>query len=187
MVKTITNCNVIFKRTIEMSVLLCKHFGKHGLAFPTPSDLSGVSIQTLMKKANVGYRADRILRLAKAFHSGELSERFFDDPAIPTAEVHRKILSLHGFGVFATSNVLQLLGRYDTEVEAWDTETVRLMKELRVRATTTEGFRAAARGRYEPYRPYQFLAYWFELWLNYEKRAGSLSTRWTAGTFQVAL
>eukprot|EP00951_Prasinocladus_malaysianus_P002986 scaffold21361_cov52-Prasinocladus_malaysianus.AAC.1 len=72
MVKTITNCNVRFKRTIDMNRLLCKEFGADKLAFPHPSDLANVDIDDLRKRAQVGYRADRIIRLAKAFVEGKV-------------------------------------------------------------------------------------------------------------------
>jgi hypothetical protein len=32
--------------------------------------------------------------------------------------------------------------------------------------------------------PYCFLAYWFDLWRNYERRTGSQSTRWAVSTLQ---
>jgi predicted LPLAT superfamily acyltransferase len=83
--------------------------------------------------------------------------------------------------------VLQLLGRYDSAIEAWDTETVRLMKEVGVRGSKPEEFYAAARQRYAKYAPYQFLAYWMELWQNYETRTGTASTRWRRATFSSSL
>uniref|UniRef100_A0A7S4DHC2 Uncharacterized protein n=2 Tax=Lotharella globosa TaxID=91324 RepID=A0A7S4DHC2_9EUKA len=35
-----------------------------------------------------------------------------------------------------------------------------------------------AEKHYSAFAPYQFLAYWFELWTGYEGRRGSTSTRW---------
>jgi len=187
MVKTITNCNVIFKRTITMSAALCREFGAEGVAFPLPAELAVLSEQELKERAGVGYRAGRIIDLAQMFVDGELTEEWFADTSRPTQEVYDRVLSLKGFGPYATSNVLQLLGRYDCAIEAWDTETVRLMKELGLRGTKPEDFYAAARLRYAPYAPFQFLAYWMELWQNYEGRSGLPSTRWQRHTFQSSL
>lgn len=83
--------------------------------------------------------------------------------------------------------MLQLLGRYDGTIDAWDTETVRLMKELGMTGHKAQDFHEAARRRYEPFAPYQFLAYWFELWLNYEAKVGQISTRWTLDMFSRAM
>ena len=83
--------------------------------------------------------------------------------------------------------MLQLLGRYDGSIEAWDTETVRLMKELGFQGDKAVDFHEIATLRYEPFSPYEFLAYWFELWLNYEQRVGCTSTRWTCGMFSRAM
>ena len=41
----------------------------------------------------------------------------------------------------------------------------------------------AARKRYKKYAPFQFLAYWYELWTRYEKSTGSISTRWNKKKF----
>eukprot|EP00951_Prasinocladus_malaysianus_P046586 scaffold647791_cov44-Prasinocladus_malaysianus.AAC.1 len=61
------------------------------------------------------------------------------------------------------------------------------MKEIGVKGKAAEDFNRAARSRYATYAPFQFLAYWFELWLNYEARAGMVSTRWTGQLFDEIL
>jgi hypothetical protein len=55
-----------------------------------------------------------------------------------------------------------LLGRYDCL--AVDTEMVRLLKKRYPRKAWSP---ARMRAHYEAWRPYQFLAYWFELWQDY--------------------
>lgn len=134
MVKTITNCNIKFGRTMLMNQLLVKHFGQAGLAFPSPGDLCNVSEAHLRETAKVGYRAKRIILLAQMFASGEvgnietvvmfhsgtlqlkmfvyckqLQESWFEDPWTPTEHVQAKLMGLHGFGKFATSNVRMLV------------------------------------------------------------------------------
>mmetsp|Transcript_14278 Transcript_14278/g.27410 ORF Transcript_14278/g.27410 Transcript_14278/m.27410 type:complete len:425 (-) Transcript_14278:234-1508(-) len=187
MVKTITNCNIKFQGTIRMNRLLCEEFGPSKRAFPQPCDLHHLSVDELRVKAKVGYRAERIIRLAKSFVQGELTEDWFDNESVPTEEMYARVLKLYGFGSFAASNVMQLLGRHNTLVEPFDSETVRLMKELGVARSSQNEYFAAARHRYQAYSPYQFLAYWFELWKNYEERAGMVSTRWTVEKFNIFL
>ena len=77
MVKTITNCNVRFKNTIRMNELLCEHFGRGGIAFPSPRQLCRVTEKEMKGLAKVGYRANRIILLAKQFASGEVRRLSF--------------------------------------------------------------------------------------------------------------
>ena len=60
-----------------------------------------------------------------------------------------------------------LLGRYDCL--AIDTEMTRLLGNRHPERTWTP---ASVRAYYEAWRPYQFLAYWFELWCDYVGRHG---------------
>lgn len=39
-----------------------------------------------------------------------------------------------------------------------------------------------AEKHYQKFAPYQFIAYWFDLWKNYERRAGMPSPRWERAT-----
>ena len=72
LVKTLTNCNVNWKRTIRMNELLCQHYGNG--SFPTAHELAapGVDADTLKAKCNVGYRAPWIYELAQSVVDGSL-------------------------------------------------------------------------------------------------------------------
>ncbi|PHJ25584.1 hypothetical protein CSUI_000559 [Cystoisospora suis] len=90
----------------------------------------------------------------------------------------KRLLAIHGIGPFAAQNVLQLLGF--TEVDAYDSETIRHMEEVHgIKRKTVREVHELARKRFLPYKPYQFLAYWYELWQYYEKKVGSVSLYWT--------
>ncbi len=41
-----------------------------------------------------------------------------------------------------------------------------------------------AKKYYQSYAPYQFLAYWFELWLGYERKVGKISPLWNLREFE---
>lgn len=49
-------------------------------AFPLLKDLEGVEPEDLKVKAKVGYRADRILRLAKSFRDGTVDPAWLEGP-----------------------------------------------------------------------------------------------------------
>eukprot|EP00873_Tetraselmis_striata_P046654 jgi/Tetstr1/466918/TSEL_011372.t1 len=84
-------------------------------------------------------------------------------------------------------DLAQTAWAYDCAIEAWDTETVRLMKELGLRGTKPGDFYAAARLRYAPYAPFSSSRTGWSCGRNYEGRSGLPSTRWQRHTFQSSL
>ena len=91
----------------------------------------------------------------------------------------RALLKIDGLGPYAGANLCQLLGWYDRV--AIDTETYRHFRQ--VHGITCDGdtkkLRARIESHYARFAPYQFLAYWFELWGAYEDRFGG-AVGWTA-------
>jgi len=180
-VKTITGCNVAWPNTMRMNRLLCDKVGDG--AFPSPQQLSRLAPKALKAKTKVGYRAERIIRLARRVDSGELDLTWFESPERTSDEAYAELRRIHGLGPYAAANVCQLLGFYDQL--AIDSETYRhFRKHFDVDdATPDRALHARIVRHYERYTPYQFLAYWRELWRDYEHRLGPASS-WTsdAGT-----
>lgn len=174
MVKTITNCNVGWPSTVRMNRLLVERVG--GGAFPTPERLARLTPSRLQKSCKVGYRAKRIVRLARGFRSGEIDPRWFESPDRSDTEILEALLSLDGFGPYAAANVMQLLGRDD--VLPIDTEGYRLHEKRTGKRAPRDPKRleAAITAHYERYRPHRFLAYWFDLWRDYESQRGDAWT-----------
>jgi len=187
MVKTITGCNVTWTNTIRMNQLLCEHYGQGG--FPSPRKLAQVKPAVLKAKCKVGYRAERIVRLAKAIESGEIVPAWFESSDRNSDELFRGLKAVYGLGDYAAGNMLQLLGHYDRV--AIDSETYRHFCKVNnlKRPTTSKGY-ARLDNRilkhYAQFAPYQFLAYWFELWHGYEQHVGAPADQWReehAGAF----
>jgi len=178
-VKTVTSCNVGWPSTVRMNRLLVDRVG--GGAFPTPERLAAWTPSRLRRSCKVGYRAPRLIRLARRFASGELTDAAFDTPGLSTDEVREALLALEGFGPYAAANVLQTLGHHD-ELPI-DTETYRLYcKQTGAeRPADPKRLDAAIHARYDTMRPYRFLAYWFELWRDYERQRGDAWT-WDPAT-----
>ncbi|GAB5360896.1 hypothetical protein AAMO2058_000667100 [Amorphochlora amoebiformis] len=182
MVKTITNCNMKWSGTVRMNHLLCTHVGKNG-AFPTPKEVLKHKAQWLQENCKLGYRAERIRRLAACVEGIEGMEKldlqWFEASDRKREEAFERIIKLYGFGKFAAHNVCQLLGYHESF--PFDSETVRHFKEHHKASSKAKftDIEKLARKHYSTFAPYQFLAYWFELWTAYEKRRGSTSTRWT--------
>jgi len=177
-VKTMTGCNVTWPNTIRMNALLCEHIGEG--AFPTPTQLAKVRPDKLKRLCKVGYRAERIIRLARDVVSGKLDLTWFERGEHTTDEIFDALLNIHGIGPYAAANILQLLSRYDRL--AIDSETYRHFRQVHQLPTprTPGGLRrlhARIEKHYAAYHPYQFIAYWFELWGKYEERFGD-SKQW---------
>ncbi len=176
-VKTMTGCNVTWPNTMRMNALLCEHVGGGG--FPTPRQLAGVRPDWLKRHCKIGYRAKRIVLLARDVVKGKLDLDWFEDPGHTTDEVFGGLLEIYGIGEYAAGNLCQLLGRYDRL--AIDTETYRHFRQAYGLATPDNPKKLHKRieAHYAKYAPYQFLKYWFELWRAYEARVGDART-WDA-------
>ena len=178
MVKTITGCNVTWRNTMAMNRLLCLWAvpPEHEGGFPLPTELATLDPDDLKQRCKVGYRADRIVRLARDLTTGALDPATLEDPAVDTDTLHTRLLAIHGIGPYAAANLLQLLGRYDKL--AIDTETYRhfcLTYGVKRPKNPLKLHRRIQR-HYDRFAPYQFLAYWFELWRGYERRFGPAIT-----------
>lgn len=179
MVKTITGCNVSWPNTINMNRLLVEHVGSAG-DFPTPGELAAWTPARLKKMCKVGYRAERIIELARLVDRGKLDPAALEDESLATDALYDRIRALNGFGDYATNNVLQCLGRY--ERLPIDSETIRHFRQHHGANGDAKALTDKARTFYDRYAPFQFLAYWFELWGSYEQRFGT-SHGWTEGDY----
>lgn len=162
MVKTFSCCNVTWKNTLTMNRLLCEQHG--GGAFPTPRELAQLRPATLRRTCKVGYRADRIVRLARDFTHGRWRDAWFEDPTLSTDTLVNRLRAVHGVGPYAAANLCQLLGRYDRL--AIDSETYRHFCRVEgiPRPDRPAILHDRIEARYARFAPYQFLAYWYELW-----------------------
>lgn len=165
-VRTITSCNVAWRNTQSMNALLCSEIGGGG--FPTPRQLAAVTPEDLKQRCRVGYRAQSIHRLAVEVACGERDLSELENPNLTTDELHRALRRIHGVGDYAASNLCMLLGRYDRI--AIDSETYRHFRETHGIATpeNPRHLHTHIEQYYAQYAPYQFLAYWYELWFGYE-------------------
>lgn len=169
-VKTMTACNVTWTSTMRMNRLLCTHVG--GGAFPTPAQLAALRPSWVKRRCKVGYRAERIVRLARDVHEGGLDLSWFENDGHPTDEVFDRLLDIYGIGEYGAGNICHLLGRYDRL--AIDTETYRHFEEVHgvPRGDNPKNLHPRIERYYARFAPFQFLAYWFELWEAYQRKFG---------------
>ncbi|OEL22599.1 hypothetical protein BAE44_0016382 [Dichanthelium oligosanthes] len=155
--------------------------------FPTPEELANLDEDILAKRCNLGYRAKRIVMLARGIVEGNVCLQKLEEMckiSVPAAEevstieptyerLNKELSAISGFGPFTRANVLMCMG-FNHRIPA-DTETIRHLKQIHKRASTIESVHRELDKIYGKYAPFQFLAYWFELWGFYDKQFGKIS------------
>jgi N-glycosylase/DNA lyase len=133
-VKTLCTTNCSWALTRAMTSRLVEELGEEGptgRAFPDAAAMARRTERFYREKIRAGYRAPFLRTLARDAASGRLDLERWRDPAIPPAELRRRILELDGFGPYAAEHLMRLLGRH--EGLALDSWTRRKIAELRGR------------------------------------------------------
>ncbi|KAG1331810.1 N-glycosylase/DNA lyase [Cocos nucifera] len=146
--------------------------------FPSPEELAMVDVDYLAMRCKLGYRAQRIVSLAQHIVECKLQLRKLEEACggftlSRYAELDKELSGICGFGPFTCANVLMCMGFYH-KIPA-DTETIRHLKKFHAISSTIHSVKKDVESIYGKYAPFQFLAYWFELWDDYEKIFGKTS------------
>lgn len=147
--------------------------------FPSPRELANLDESFLAKRCNLGYRAIRIIKLAQSIVEGRIPLREVEEGCAngASSSCYNKLADqfrqIDGFGPFTCANVLMCMGFY--HIIPTDSETVRHLKQVHAKKSTIQTVQRDVEEIYGKYAPFQFLAYWAELWHFYEKRFGKLS------------
>ncbi|TKY72321.1 DNA-3-methyladenine glycosylase [Spatholobus suberectus] len=154
-----------------------EYFSRTG-NFPSPSELAKLDESFLAKRCRLGYRASYIIELARAIVEGKIQlgqlEELSNDASLSCyKQLDDQLKQIKGFGPFTRANVLMCLGYY--HVIPTDSETMRHLKQVHSRDTTTKTIERDLEEIYGKYEPYQFLAFWSEIWDFYEKRFGKMN------------
>jgi 3-methyladenine DNA glycosylase/8-oxoguanine DNA glycosylase len=162
LVKTLMTTNTTWAGTRNMVKRITElgpqdDAGRH--AFPTPAEVAGHRQQALQEHLRAGYRTAYLLELAGRIAAGELDVERWDDPALESDDVYQRLLELKGFGPYAASVMLKLMGKFD-----------RLALDTAARSMYAQQFTEGGkptdrqiREHYQPYAPYQGLVLWLDL------------------------
>jgi 3-methyladenine DNA glycosylase/8-oxoguanine DNA glycosylase len=177
-VKVICTCNVGWRQTVAMVQRMVEYWGVpttdgKARAFPAAQRLATVRPADLQARARVGYRAAFIHDLARAVADGSLDLKTLEQSERPPEDRYRRLREIRGVGDYAASHLCMLMGDYSRP--AIDTEMVRLLRKRYPRKRLTP---ATISNLYRRWHPYQYLAYWYELWSDYVARHGR-SDLWT--------
>ncbi len=172
-VKVICTCNITWKQTVAIVESIVQHYGiptRNDPAvrcFPGAERLAAARVSGLKNRCKLGYRAPFVLELAREIASGRLDLSTFENNGLSSDELFKELRTIKGVGDYAAGNLLMLLGHYDRL--AVDTETVRHFKALFPRRNPTP---TNIHRHYKAFQPYAFLAYWYELWTDYDGSIG---------------
>ncbi|KAG2666935.1 hypothetical protein I3760_15G088800 [Carya illinoinensis] len=108
--------------------------------FPSSRELVSLDEYFLKKHCNLGYRAKRILQLAKRVESGKLDLQKFEKESnsISAQEVYVKLKRVKGFGQFACANLMMCMGYY--EMVPMDSETRRHLQQVLTSITSLPSY-----------------------------------------------
>merc|ERR1739846_76634 len=111
--------------TVDMNWKLCHHLGRDG-AFPTPHEIQQSSAEFLRQKCRLGYRSEWIWELSDGIVGGKVDLKRLEASTC-REDIAKELKKIKGVGAFASNNILQLMGYFDSH--PYDTETVRLFRE----------------------------------------------------------
>ncbi|XP_057783649.1 uncharacterized protein LOC131001308 [Salvia miltiorrhiza] len=146
--------------------------------FPSPRELARLDENFLAKRCGLGYRAGRVIKLAQGVVEGKIQLRELEcaDGTLSLSDYDKlaeKLRVIDGFGPFTCANVLMCMGYY--HVIPADSETMRHLKQVHAKSTSVRTVQQDLENIYGKYAPFQFLAFWSEIWHFYEERFGKLS------------
>ncbi|KAL2491062.1 Uncharacterized protein Adt_26690 [Abeliophyllum distichum] len=179
-----TEENANLERSVQISYCFQSLEGKEVSSstkignFPSPRELASLDEKFLAKRCNLGYRAGRIMNLAREIVDGRVRLRELEDIcgtlSLPEYDkLAEKLKVIDGFGPFTCANVLMCMGFY--HVIPTDSETIRHLEQVHAKSSMIRTVQRDVEVIYGKYAPFQFLAYWSEVWQFYEEWFGKLS------------
>lgn len=162
LVKTLFTTNTTWAGTRNM-VQRAVELGPEGpggaRGFPAPARVASLREAELAEQLRAGYRTAYLHDLARGIAAGELDVESWASGAQTSDELYATITALKGFGPYAASVMLKLLGHYD-----------RLTIDTESRAMFAEKYNNGAKPKdsdierhYEPYGEWRGLVMWMDL------------------------
>ena len=173
-IKTILTTNTLWGATINMTKRLVEEFGEPAgrvvasdseprietKSFPTPESIAASSPAYIKEKIRVGYRAPAIHDLAVRVAKRDFDLESLKTSDLPTLELRRELMTIHGVGPYAAANLLMILGRHDfIPVDSYALKMVSHEWYQGEPVTTKE-----VEKRFEKWGEYKGLAFWFWDW-----------------------
>ena len=118
MVKVICTCNITWKQTVGIVDALVRRFGMPAendpevRAFPDANGLASARLTALKAKCSLGYRAEYVRDLARAFVAGRVDPAALESCGADSDELYKTLRQIRGIGDYAAgpSHVLPTSG-----------------------------------------------------------------------------
>ena len=111
MVKMLCTTNCTWNLTRIMVRNLVEELGDG--CFPEPRLIAGKAEMYLREQIKMGYRAPYLMELSQRFVEQEIDIAAFETQGYDCETAYKQIRKIKGFGHYAASNLLKLLGYYD--------------------------------------------------------------------------
>jgi len=162
-VKVLATTNTAWRGTVAMVANLVGLAGRRG-AFPSAAEVAAVGARRLRETGRWGYRAEYLARFARRVARGTLDLGTWEAWNGTTEELEVEIRAEPGFGPYAASHVLGLLGRYDRiGIDTDFRSFVRRRHFPRSRKPPADRHMLKV---YAGWGEWRYLAYWFDLWFD---------------------
>lgn len=161
------------------SLEMTNHYSSNCMGnFPSPAELVSIDENILANRCKLGYRAKRIISLARAIVEGRIQLMQLEEACSrPSLSIYNKLADqlqeIEGFGPYTCANVLMCMGFY--HVIPSDSETIRHIKQVHKRKSDIRTIGQDIEMIYGRFAPFQYLVYWSGVWSFYEERFGRLS------------
>jgi 3-methyladenine DNA glycosylase/8-oxoguanine DNA glycosylase len=168
--KTLLTTNTTWNMTKQMNArlnTLGEPYSDGGHAFPTPEHIAVMNPDELNAQVRAGYRGAYLHELARRIAEGELDVESWRDPALPSADLYKRVKLLKGFGDYAAGSILKLLGHFDRL--ATDTECRAAYIRINNGVPAANDKEIAA--YYEPFGAWRGLVQWMDVMETWLKNA----------------
>jgi N-glycosylase/DNA lyase len=161
LIKTLCCVNARWAQSVRMAERLTARYGAplpsnpERRAFPAPAALAAADPREAQESCRLGYRAARMVAIAREVAEGRLDLEALREPGLPAEEILARLRALPGVGPYAAAHVLSLLGRHEhLPVDSWVRACVRA-GWFAGRAVSDREIAAA----FDRFHPYQNLVY----------------------------
>jgi len=111
-IKMLCTTNCTWRLTQIMTENLFNILG-NSKSFPSAPKIAETDEQFLRDKIKMGYRAPYLLQFSQDVVSGKLNIKEFESWEGDSISLYKDIRKIKGFGDYAVSSIMKLLGRYD--------------------------------------------------------------------------
>ncbi len=119
MVKMLCTTNCTWRLTQIMVENLVTNLGSN--TFPSPEVIAKSSEKFLREKIKMGYRAPYLLEFARDVVNRNIELEKFENWQGDSESLYKELRKIKGFGDYAVSSLMKLLGRYDyMGIDSWN-------------------------------------------------------------------